>query len=560
MIHLRFDLRCDLRCDLRLVSNCCILQFYNFSPFTLYTGSPIIQKVGDGITPRVHGDGLYKGFKDEPTIFTVDSAQMRGDLFVQVDGPKSIAKCNVNPEEDGAYTVTYIPVEVGQYNINAKWDGQLIQGCPFHPKIYDIQKVRVVGGWQTYMDANNRIPLVINEKKKITFDVSEAGPGKLSAVVTDPHQNNVPVHLESSSPGIVALSFTPKVDGNYCINISWADRQLFGAPFIGSVASKAGQKFDSALVVLSGPGVRKAVVGQEAEFHIDGSKAPPGKPEVNVTGVRTEIPTYLISQGNQCYQCKYTPVFPGAYHLNIKWSGKQLMGCPYKITAITAPQPKNVTVTGDGLKGGMLGKDLQMDIDTRKAGLGELTAQCVGPHKNAYCELVDKHHGVYRLTVQPQEIGRHVLQIKFAGEDVLGSPYVLNIGTYPDASKVRVSGPGVEHGILATYESRFLVETKGAGAGQLSVRIKGPKGAFHVEMSRDSQKDRNITCCYNPYETGIYLIQVKWSGVDVPGSPFEVHIVDTHHEYEAIVRDMANHSNGYLDSPKQRHSAYDYLR
>ena len=57
-----------------------------------------------------------------------------------------------------------------------------------------------------------------------------------------------------------------------------------------------------------------------------------------------------------------------------------------------------------------------------------------------------------------------------------GSPFVLRISGAPDASKVRVSGPGIEHGILATYQSRFIVETRGAGAGQLTVRIRGPKG------------------------------------------------------------------------------------
>ena len=57
-----------------------------------------------------------------------------------------------------------------------------------------------------------------------------------------------------------------------------------------------------------------------------------------------------------------------------------------------------------------------------------------------------------------------------------GSPFVIKVGAQPDASKVRVTGPGVEHGILATYQSRFIVETRGAGAGQLTVRIRGPKG------------------------------------------------------------------------------------
>jgi len=57
-----------------------------------------------------------------------------------------------------------------------------------------------------------------------------------------------------------------------------------------------------------------------------------------------------------------------------------------------------------------------------------------------------------------------------------GSPFVFKVTSKPDASKVRVHGPGVEHGILATYLSKFHVETRGAGAGQLTVRIRGPKG------------------------------------------------------------------------------------
>lgn len=55
-------------------------------------------------------------------------------------------------------------------------------------------------------------------------------------------------------------------------------------------------------------------------------------------------------------------------------------------------------------------------------------------------------------------------------------------------------GPGIEHGVLATFQSRFLCDTRGAGAGQLTVRVRGPKGAFRVEMQRESQKDRTILC------------------------------------------------------------------
>lgn len=59
---------------------------------------------------------------------------------------------------------------------------------------------------------------------------------------------------------------------------------------------------------------------------------------------------------------------------------------------------------------------------------------------------------------------------------------------------MRVYGPGIEHGVLATFQSRFICDTRGAGAGQLTVRVRGPKGAFRVEMQRESQKDRTILC------------------------------------------------------------------
>ena len=63
--------------------------------------------------------------------------------------------------------------------------------------------------------------------------------------------------------------------------------------------------------------------------------------------------------------------------------------------------------------------------------------------------------------------------------------------------------------IFFRYQSRFICDTRGAGAGQLTVRIRGPKGAFRVEMQRESQKDRTILCKYEPTEPGDYRIEVS---------------------------------------------------
>ena len=73
-------------------------------------------------------------------------------------------------------------------------------------------------------------------------------------------------------------------------------------------------------------------------------------------------------------------------------------------------------------------------------------------------------------------------------------------------------------------------------------------GAFQVEMYRDSQKDRTILCRYDPTETGLYIISVRWSGMDVPGSPFHVHILDTQAELEQVLADQSFHNASFHSS------------
>ena len=55
-------------------------------------------------------------------------------------------------------------------------------------------------------------------------------------------------------------------------------------------------------------------------------------------------------------------------------------------------------------------------------------------------------------------------------------------------------------------------------------------------MQRESQKDRTILCKYEPTEPGDYRIEVKWSGENVPGSPFVVMIFDTQEELSRFMQ------------------------
>lgn len=95
-----------------------------------------------------------------------------------------------------------------------------------------------------------------------------------------------------------------------------------------------------------------------------------GSPDVTMTGVREDIRIHCSSLGNGRYKCEYTPAIAGAYLLNIVWNERQLRGSPYKVNVIPACHPQKVIVSGEGLKGGMLGREIDVRIDTRKAGAG----------------------------------------------------------------------------------------------------------------------------------------------------------------------------------------------
>ena len=45
-------------------------------------------------------------------------------------------------------------------------------------QVVDTRKIRVLGGWESYLDENRQMSLVVNQTKRLEFDVSGAGPGE----------------------------------------------------------------------------------------------------------------------------------------------------------------------------------------------------------------------------------------------------------------------------------------------------------------------------------------------------------------------------------------------
>ncbi|XP_066266983.1 filamin-A-like isoform X5 [Branchiostoma lanceolatum] len=519
-------------------------------------GSPFRSEIKAAGRATASGEGLYRGQEDRTAEFVVDTTDCDNlPLDIQVDGPNSIAKCSVEHRGDKHY-VTYVPVEVGIFDITLKHGGQEIDGSPFHPTVIDPRKVRAKGGWNTFLGSNGRLTLFVNERYTLPLDAAEAGPGKMSSMVRGP-TGEIPVDIEKRNDGMHFVSFTPVADGEHVVDVNWSDLPIARSPIYGDARASRDALVSHEKVVVRGRGLREAKVGEEAEFIIDGSEAGPGTPEVMMSGLKNDIDVRMVPMTDRpnSYRCYYYPKVPGAYLLNITWSQRQVSGSPFRVSIAPGIDAKKVTFSG--LKEGIMGQALRADIDVREAGKGgTLTARCQGPTKRADIDLKDNMNGTFGLTIRPQEGGRHLLEIKYGGEHIQGSPFVLRIAGATDPSKVRVFGPGLKNGLLHTFKGNFICETRGAGAGQLKVRVHGPRGAFRVEMQPLSSKDRTIAVKYNPVEPGDYDIDVKWSDVHVPGSPFRVSIFETQDELDEFEGRQISRIGGST-SRHSRHSGAD---
>ena len=334
---------------------------------------------------KAHGEALLQGVEGSPAQFYIDARGLVGEPHVQVDGPDSICKCQIVEENVGMFRVSFTPQEVGIFDVRVLWNGRDIPGSPFHPRVSNPRKVRVIGGWESLVDSQNRLVLAAGEEKKISFDTLDAGPGVLSAEVRGPSGLPVETNVETPMPHRTRLSFTPPQVGEYVVKLLWNRVPLPNAPHVAvtvqpddlpsksraSSISSTGSGGDHK-VVLTGKGLAKAMIGVEAEFTIDGSRAGPGIPEVTMTGIKSDLNVALSSIGDNMYRASYVPDSIGVYLLNVMWSERQVKGCPLKVTVSSTVDASKVICSGEGLKWGILGREIKSFIDTRNSGPGEL--------------------------------------------------------------------------------------------------------------------------------------------------------------------------------------------
>lgn len=496
---------------------------------------------------KAYGPGLEAGLTtDMWAEFFVDYKEAGdGEPAVEVHGPGGGEKLEEVQAAPGLKKYRYFidPDEAGEYTVKVEFADQTVPGSPF----------KVIANWKT---DPSRVKAfgpgleggISGDWTEFMIDMSQAGEGALGLQIEGPCEAQVDV--KDNQDGTAAVRYNPVEPGPYNISILFADKSIPGSIFTPVFDPPT----DASKVKAYGPGLKRdgVKVGDAGDFTIDtrdagvgavdvgidgpywrGCSPPPVSPGISPAPAKsgslkrpksTAAKPQISSNNDNTYTVQYNPRKVGKYNINVFFADDTTPTSPYEVNV---SDPSKVKISGAGVVDEAdvatlsFSEPLEWVVDCTEAGPGDLQAILSGPSGfSKDVSPVKVAEDMYQLkAVQPEEAGHYQLDIKYSGSDVKQSPIQLSLS---DASRVKVSGTGLAGGRVGDTLC-VDVDSRAAGKGGLSLSLSGPE---EVEIACEDNKDGTATLSFTPMTAGEYKLDVKFSGVDVPGSEFCMPVID----------------------------------
>ena len=213
-------------------------------------------------------------------------------------------------------------------------------------------------------------------------------------------------------------------------------------------------------------------------------------------------------------QCKCT----------LKANGVVLSECVYPKTGTLGCHPEGVKVDGPGLAGGCVGEILNISVDTKDGGTGDLSIIMDGPQGlKAMCTF-EECNGVANINITVHEAGVCKVVLMYGDQEVKGSPYHIRVW---NPSLVAVYGPGITGmGTSVGLPADIFVDLAKSGMGAVEVSVAGPRGKTDAVNVVLTETPNVFLGSYVPAVSGTYRVSIKLEKWEVARSPFTVRICD----------------------------------
>ncbi|XP_066452672.1 filamin-B isoform X1 [Eleutherodactylus coqui] len=344
--------------------------------------------------------------------------------------------------------------------------------------------------------------------------------GEITGEVIMPSGKSAPADIVDNKDGTVSVRYLPTETGLHELHIKCNGTHIPESPLQFYVNYP-----NTGSVSAYGPGLSYGVANKPATFTIVTEDAGEGGLDLAIEGPSKAEISCIDNKDGTC-SVTYLPTLPGDYSILVKYNDTHIAGSPF-IAKITDDSRRRSQVK--------LGSTADFLLDINETDLSQLTASIKAPSgHDEPCILKRLPNNHIGISFIPREVGEHLVSIKKNGRHVPNSPisimvYQSEIG---DASKVKVYGPGLTDG--RTYEmSDFVVDTREAGYGGLSLAVEGPS---KVDIQTEDLDDGTCQVSYCPTEPGIYIISIKFADEHVPGSPYTAKVTGEGRVKESITR------------------------
>ncbi|XP_075951659.1 filamin-A isoform X2 [Anarhichas minor] len=427
--------------------------------------------------------------------------------------------CLLKMLRNGHVGISFVPKEIGEHFVNIKKNGRHIPSSPISVMINqsefgDASRVRVSG--QGLNEARTFEPA------EFIIDTREAGYGGLSLSIEGP--SKVDINTEDQEDGTCKVTYCPTEPGNYIINIKFADQHVPGSAFTVKVTGEGRMKES---ITRKRRAASVANVGSQCDLSLKIPEISIADMTAQVTSPSGQVHKADIMEGeNNTYCIRFVPTETGVHTVCVKYNGVHVPGSPFQFTVgpLGEGGAHKVRAGGPGLERAEAGVPAEFSIWTREAGAGGLSIAVEGPSK-AEIAFEDRKDGSSGVSYIVQEPGDYEVSIRFNDEHIPDSPFLVPVASPSDDARRLTVASLQESGLKVNQPASFAVSLNGA-KGVIDAKVHSPSGALEeccvTEIDQDKYAVRFI-----PRENGLYLIDVKFNGSHIPGSPFKIRVGET---------------------------------
>ena len=472
---------------------------------------------------RIGSDGL--NLKEEsfrvsiPHRFKLNCSDLgEGELEFScrpTSGADAIVKRTISKEGKKLYHCQIVPRKLGQHEVWIKYDGHHIEQSPY--KVHfkprgDAAKCCMVSS-----------PSFDETGGNVSFQISTAGAGEGRLVATAEEVNKTthnlgavsPVEVKQLSNDLYEIHFNPGMMSQCLVSVTYDNTDIFGSPF--KMTFREVNQCEA-----YGEGLTSAQVGSWNRFNVSTLNAGPGALSVRIESEKGDRVDPIITRLTpSLLEVGYRPMEAGDYFISLNWGQSVIPGSPFCIkcyfTTVNVVKPPPVDIA--------LGVPVKFKVHSSKRGLSldDFSIVATNHQRETFRGKVrTDENGYIECSVTPPTRGNYKINIRWKDNDIRGSPFNVNIIAphLPENVEVHCLKTAVPIG----KGSGFWLDTSRAGLGLLSITVDSETvlHPFDVHSSSDEVDPRIIRAHFCPTHTGNYVINIRWAGQHVSGSPFKL--------------------------------------